>query len=96
MTDFELIKKEEERLNKKYQQWDDIEKINFIINNSYKNYYSDLNQLILRLNTDITNTLNANLKISDSEYGYITFNQLISLMKINCDSNNNIITINEI
>ena len=87
MTDFELIKKEEERLNKKYQQWDDIEKINFIINNSYKNYYSDLNQLILRLNTDITNTLNANLKISDSEYGYITFNQLISLMKINCDSN---------
>ena len=87
MTDFELIKKEEERLNKKYQQWDDIEKINFIINNSYKNYYNDLNQLILRLNTDITNTLNANLKISDSEYGYITFNQLISLMKINCDSN---------
>ena len=58
MTDFELIKKEEERLNKKYQQWDDIEKINFIINNSYKNYYNDLNQLILRLNTDITNTLN--------------------------------------
>ena len=54
MTDFELIKKEEERLNKKYQQWDDIEKINFIINNSYKNYYNDLNQLILRLNTDIT------------------------------------------
>ena len=43
MTDFELIKKEEERLNKKYQQWDDIEKINFIINNSYKNYYNDLN-----------------------------------------------------
>ena len=75
MTDFELIKKEEERLNKKYQQWDDIEKINFIINNSYKNYYNDLNQLILRLNTDITNTLNANLKISDSKYKYITFNQ---------------------
>ncbi len=87
MTDFELIKKEEERLNKKYQDWSKIEKINFIFNNNLSMLTNETDELFFKIDTEINNILNMKNEISNKEYGYITFNQLIRLMKINYENN---------
>ena len=73
MTDFELIKKEEERLNKKYQDWSKIEKINFIFNNNLSMLTNETDELFFKIDTEINNILNMKNEISNKEYGYITF-----------------------
>ena len=74
MTDFELIKKEEERLNKKYQDWSKIEKINFIFNNNLSMLTNETDELFFKIDTEINNILNMKNEISNKEYVYITFN----------------------
>ena len=87
MTDYELVKKEEERLNKKYEDWSKIEKINFIFNNNLSTFSTEIDELFFKIDNEINNVLALKNDIDNQEYGYITFNQLISLMKINYENN---------
>ena len=87
MTDYELVKKEEERLNKKYEDWSKIEKINFIFNNNLSTFSTEIDELFFKIDNEINNVLTLKNDIDNQEYGYITFNQLISLMKINYENN---------
>ena len=75
MTDYELVKKEEERLNKKYEDWSKIEKINFIFNNNLSTFSTEIDELFFKKDNEINNVLALKNDIDNQEYGYITFNQ---------------------
>ena len=87
MTDIDIIKKEEEKLGKCFVNWSKLDKINFIINNNYKDFSYDIDQLILKLNNHIDNVIRLNDDASNQEYCYITFNELIKLMENICNDN---------
>lgn len=86
MKELELIKKEEEKLGKIYSEWSNEEKISFIIKNN--SIFSDkLNRFIFDMDKEVYKLKETFDNKNCLEYGYITFNQLIKLMKINVINN---------
>lgn len=87
MTDYELIKSEEERLNKEYKSFTNQEKIDFVLRSNLNSVQGDINDLITKIDSKVNDIIILNEEMYLHEYGYITFKQLINLMKIICEKN---------
>ena len=87
MNNLQLLKEEEKYLGKKYCEWSCEDKINYLLKTNFKNLKKSLDDIIYEVDNEVGLLNNVKDYCYDNEYGFISFNKLVSLMKI-CIENN--------